>query len=158
MARQHERALAAAQQAIDLNPNFAFGHFALGETRIFQGHFSQGLDPILRCLRLSPRDSLASFFVSLVALAHYHLGNYSEAMRWSERALQRRRTYPVLRTAAATLGQLGRTEDGHTLVREMESIKPVNTERHWELTCPYADLTHEVHLLDGLNRVGFVKP
>src|SRR5262249_22266465 len=54
MARQHERALVAAQQAIDLNHNFAFGHFALGETRIFQGHFSQGLDPILRCLRLSP--------------------------------------------------------------------------------------------------------
>jgi adenylate cyclase len=158
MAKQHERALAAAERAVDLNSNFAFGHFALGETRIFQGRFSEGLDPILRCLRLSPRDPLASFFVSLVALAHYHLGNYLEAMRWSDRALQRRRTYPVLRTAAATLGQLGRTEEGHGLVREMERIKPVNTERHWELTCPYADVAHEVHLLDGLRRVRFVKP
>jgi adenylate cyclase len=109
-------------------------------------------------LRLSPRDPLASFFVSLVALAHYHLGNYLEAMRWSERALQRRRTYPVLRTAAATLGQLGRTEEGHILVGEMERIKPANTDRHWQLTCPYADPVHEVHLIDGLQRVGFVEP
>jgi tetratricopeptide (TPR) repeat protein len=74
----------------------------LARLAFFQGQFSQGLDPILRCLRLSPRDPLASFFVSLVALAHYHLCNYPEAMRWSERALQRRRTYSVLRTAAAT--------------------------------------------------------
>jgi hypothetical protein len=62
------------------------------------------------------------------------------------------------RTAAATLGQLGRTEEGHILVGEMERIMPINTERHWQLTCPYGDPAHEVHLLDGLRRVGFVKP
>jgi adenylate cyclase len=58
MAQRHERALAAAQQAINLNPNFAFGYFALGETCIFMGRCTEGLDPIVRCLRLSPRDPL----------------------------------------------------------------------------------------------------
>jgi adenylate cyclase len=157
MAQQHERAIAAAQQAIHLNPNFAFGYFALGETRIFMGNFTEGLDPIVRCLRLSPRDPLASFFVSLVALAHYHLGNYREAIRWSERAVQRRRTYAVLRTMAATLGQLGKTEEARDILVEMERIKPMDTERHWRLTCPYADPAHEAHLLDGLHRGGFAK-
>jgi adenylate cyclase len=157
MAKEHERALAAAQQAINLNPNFAFGYFALGETRIFMGRFAEGLDPIVRCLRLSPRDPLASFFVSLVALAHYHLGNYDEAVRWSERALQRRRTYVVLRTMAATLGQLGKTEEARSILVEMERIKPINMKRHWELTNPYSDPSHEAHLLDGLSRAGLAE-
>ena len=156
MARRHERALAAAQQAIDLNRNFAFGYFALGETQIFMGDFAEGLDPIVRCLRLSPRDPLASFFVSLVALAYYHLGNYTEAVRWSERALQKRRTPAVLRTMAATLGQLGKTDQAHSVLVEMERIKPIDTERHWELTNPYANPADEAHLLEGLQKAGLV--
>jgi tetratricopeptide (TPR) repeat protein len=92
--------------------------------------------------------------VSLIALAHYHLGNYKEAVRYSERALQRRRIYVVLRTLAATLGQLGRTEDARSVLAEMEQIKPINLERHWELTCPYADPAHEAHLIDGLRKAG----
>ena len=154
MTRRHERALAAAQRAIDLNPNFALGYFALGETRVFMGHFAETLDPMMRCLRLTPRDPYASFYVSLIALAHYHLDNYEEAVRYSERALQRRRIYVVLRTLAATLGQLGRTEEARSVLAEMEQIKPINLKRHWELTCPYADPAHEAHLLDGLHKAG----
>ena len=42
----HERALFAAQRAIELNPNFALGYFALGETHVFMGNFSETIDPI----------------------------------------------------------------------------------------------------------------
>jgi adenylate cyclase len=154
MTRRHERALAAAQRAIDLNPNFALGYFALGETRVFMGLFAETLDPMMRCLLLTPRDPFASFYVSLIALAHYHLDNYEEAVRYSERALQRRRIYVVLRTLAATLGQLGRTEEARSVLAEMEQMKPINLKRHWELTCPYADPAHEAHLLNGLHKAG----
>jgi pentatricopeptide repeat protein len=107
-------------------------------------------------LRLTPRDPFASFYVSLIALAHYHLGNYEEAVHHSERALQRRRIYVVLRTLAASLAQLGRTEEARSVLAEMEQIKPINVVRHWELTCPYADPANEAHLLDGLRKAGWV--
>jgi TolB-like protein len=155
MTRRHERALAAAQRAIDLNPNFALGYFALGETRIFMGLFSETIDPMMRCLRLTPRDPFASFYLSLIALAHYHLGSYREALHHSERALQRRRIYVVLRTLAATLGQLGRTEEARSVLGEMKLVEPINVGRHWELTCPYADPAHEAHLLEGLRKAGW---
>jgi hypothetical protein len=29
---------------------------------------------------------------------------------------------------------------------------PLHVERHWKLTCPYADPAHEAHLLDGLRK------
>lgn len=73
LAHQHERALRAAQRAIELNENFHPGFFALGETRIFMGDFAEGLEPVAHCLRLSPTDPFSSVFVSLLALAHYHL-------------------------------------------------------------------------------------
>jgi adenylate cyclase len=155
--RRHEAALASAQRAIALNPNFALGYFALGETRIFNGDFVDALDPLACCVRLSPRDPFSFFFISLSALAHYHIGNYREALEYSERALQRRRAYVVLRTAAATLGQLGRTEEASLALIEMGRTKPRCVARHWELTSPYANPAHEAHLLEGLHKAGLPK-
>jgi tetratricopeptide (TPR) repeat protein len=65
LAHRHERALRAAQRAIELNENFHPGFFALGETRIFMGDFAEGLEPIGHCLRLSPTDPFSPVFVSL---------------------------------------------------------------------------------------------
>jgi tetratricopeptide (TPR) repeat protein len=154
ITRQHERALTSAERAIELNPNFALGYFALGEIRLFVGQFSEMLNPMARCLRLSPRDPLVSFHVSLIALAHYHLGNYQEAVRYSERALKKSPMYVVMRTLAAALGQLGRTEEARAVLAEMERIKPTNAKGYWELTNPYADPVHEAKLLDGLHKAG----
>jgi hypothetical protein len=60
------------------------------------------------------------------------------ALRYSERALQKRRTHVVLRTLAATLGQLGRIEEARPVLAEMKRIKPPN-ELQWALISPYAD-------------------
>jgi len=152
MLHRHERSLRSARRAIDLNPNFAHGYFALGETRLFMGQFTEALDPLMFCQRLSPYDPLASVFLSMIALAKYHLCNFTEAAEYCERALQKRRTYVVLRNWSAILGQLGRTEEAQAVLAEMEQLRPVNTERHWKLTCPYADPTHEAHLVDGLRK------
>ncbi len=151
---RHQQALAEAQRAIDLSPNFALGHFALGWVRIFIGRFAEALDPLLRCLRLNPRDPQAYLFVSLMALAQYHLGNYEEATHYAEQALGGRRLYPVLRTLLASLGQLGRTEEAKAVLAEMERIKPLDAERHWEITNPYADPAHRAHLIEGLRKAG----
>jgi adenylate cyclase len=154
LAHRHERAVRAAERAIELNENFHPGFFALGETRIFMGDFAEGLEPIGHCLRLSPTDPFSPVFVSLLALAHYHLGNYDEALRCSEEALRRGRAYVVLRTVAATLGQLGRRDEASTVLAEMERSRPMNLEAHWRLTCPYACAADEAKFVEGLRKAG----
>ena len=151
---RHERALRAAQRAIELNENLHPGFFALGETQIFMGDFAEGLEPIGHCLRLSPSDPFSPVFVSLVALAHYHLGNYDEALRCSEHALRRGRAYVALRTMAATLGQLGRREEASIVLADMQRFKPLNLEGHWRLTCPYARAADEAKFVEGLRKAG----
>ncbi len=153
-ARHHRQALDEAQRAIDLSPNFALGHFALGWVRIHIGHFAEALDPLLRCLRLSPNDPLMFHFMDKVALAHYHLGSYEEAVHYAERALRNRRVHVALRTLLAALGQLGRTEEAAAIREEMERLKPQDAERYWDLTTPYADSAHRAHFVEGLRKAG----
>ena len=90
--------------------------------------------------------------MSLLALAHYHLGNYDEALRWSEQAVRRGRAYVALRTMAATLGQIGRREEARIVLADMQRFKPVNLEDHWRLTCPYARAGDEAKFVEGLRK------
>ncbi len=154
MRRRHEQALAEAQRAIDLNPNFALGHFALGWIRIYIGHFAEAVDPLLRGLRLSPNDPQSDLFFSFIALAHYHQGNYLEAVHYAERGTRRRQHYIMLRTQLACLGQLGRTDEAKTVLAEMDKLAPRDAERLFEITSPYADPAHRAHLLEGLRKAG----
>jgi adenylate cyclase len=154
LTRKYPQALAAAQRAIDLNPNFALGYFALGWVRIYIGHFAEAIDPLLRCTRLNPNDPQLGMFMGIVALAHYHQHNYEEAAHYAERGLRGRRVYFVLRTYLATLGQLGRTEEAVAVRAEMERMRPSYAAFHWSMTNPYADPAHLAHLVEGLNKAG----
>jgi tetratricopeptide (TPR) repeat protein len=93
-------------------------------------------------------------FKSQIALAHYQLGNYEEAVYFAESALRSRRIYNVIRTLAASLGQLGRTEEAGVALAEMERIKPTDAEGHWDTTNAYADPDHAKHVVDGLRKAG----
>lgn len=151
---RHQMALAEAQRAIDLNPNLALGHMALGWVRIYIGHFAEALDPLLQALRLSPNDPLAFSFLSRLALAHYHLGNYEEAVHFAERSVAGRKIHFVLVTLLASLGQLGRTDEVHDLLEDIARATPADIERYWEVTHPYADAAHRAHLYEGLRKAG----
>ncbi len=154
MTRQHQRGLASAQRAIAISPHFALGFFALGFTRLFMGQFKEALDALLRALHLSPHDPMSFLFVNMIALAHYHLGHYEEAADWAERSVRGRRVYTLLRGQLASLGQLGRIEEAARVFAEMGRIKPVDAERYWRISNPYANEAHEVHLIEGLRKAG----
>ncbi len=155
MSHRHKAALAKAQRVIDLSPNFALGHSALGWARIFIGHFSEALDPLHTALRLSPNDPLSFLFMRNLALAHYHLGNYEEAIHYSERALTTRRQHLTLIMMLACLGQLGRGEAAKALLPEIISMEPADVEHYWPVVFPYADPAHHAQLLEGLKKAGF---
>jgi adenylate cyclase len=154
MAGRHQAALAAAQRAIDLNPNFALGYLALGWVRIFIGHFNQALEPLLHTLRLSPNDPIAFLFIHHIALAHYHLGNYEEALHFGERALVTRRNHFVLVVVIASLGMLDRVDDVRPLVDEASLLGPPDAKAYWAAVYPYADPAHREHLYEGLRKAG----
>lgn len=148
-------AVEEAQQAIDLNPNLALAHMGLGWARIFTGHFAQALDPLHMALRLSPHDPLTYLILDRIALSHYHLGNYEEAVHFSERGLSLRRAYFNRVVLLASLGQLDRQAEARRLVPETLSNVPADIEHYWKVLTPYVDQRHRTHFLEGLGKVGF---
>src|SRR5437660_5778306 len=84
-------AIAHASRAIELNANFALGHFYLGIGLSLDGRHQQALEAIETGLRLSPRDPRASTWLANKARVLYHLRCYEEAI---ETALSARRIQP----------------------------------------------------------------
>jgi adenylate cyclase len=154
LSAQHQAALAAAQRAIDLNPNFALGHLALGWTRIYLGNFSEALEPLLRAIRLSPNDPLTFLFTSLIALAQYHLGNHEEALYFAERALTSRRNHMVLTVVIACLVVLNQLKEAKSLLAEALANAPADPKGYWQAAHPYADPAHRDQLFASLRKAG----
>ncbi len=151
----HERALAAAQKALDLNANFALAYFILGIVRVFFGRFDAAVEPLQRGIRLSPHDPQTFFFVYFIALAQYHMERYEEAAKSALSGIDMRPTYLLNRTLAAAYGQLGRNEKAAAALAEMKRLMPKDTERFWIVTNPYANPEHLHHLVDGLRKAGW---
>jgi tetratricopeptide (TPR) repeat protein len=84
-------AIAHASRAIELNGNFALGHFYLGIALSLDGRHEEALDAIESGWRLSPRDPRASTRLANKARVLYHLRRYDEAI---ETALSARRIQP----------------------------------------------------------------
>jgi pentatricopeptide repeat protein len=154
LTRRHEQALAQAQRSLDPSPNFSLGFFALGWIRIYIGHFPEAIDPILRSQRLNPNDPQSGARLAIVGLAYYHQHDYETALRYAERGPRRRRHPLVLRTLLASLGQLGRIEEAHEVLREIEQAKVCTQPRYWEITNPYLNEAHLAHLREGLLKAG----
>ena len=157
LAKQHEQSLAEAQRSIDLSPNFSLGYFALGWIRIYMGNFADAIDSLLHSLRLSPNDLQAGTFIGQIALAHYHLGHYEEAVRDVERALRRRQIPFLLRLQLACLGQLGRIEEAKAVRAKLAVFEPLDAARYWKVISPYAEPTDGAALADGLRKAGMTE-
>jgi TolB-like protein/Flp pilus assembly protein TadD len=153
--RHPEAALAEAQRAIDLNPSFALGYLALGRSRVICGHFAEALDPLHTALQLSPHDPMAYHFLNYIALAHYHLGNYEEALHHAGRAHTLRRVLSTLVALLASLGQLGRLQEAQPLLSDLMAPDGTDIAIYLQAIYPYADLAHRAHLYEGLRKAGF---
>src|SRR5262249_10275462 len=103
-------AIAHASRAIELNENFALGHFYLGIVLSLDGRDEEALQALERGLRLSPRDPRASTWLANKGRVLYHLRRYSEAIEAASEARRiRRHAYGSL-VLVASCAQLGRNE------------------------------------------------
>ncbi len=150
---QHSDALDEAEKAIALNPNFGFGHFRLGQVLIYAGRAKEAVAPIERSLRHSPYDPQLGGMRGLLALAHFHAGDYEDAVRQARTAISQKnlRATPVL---AASLMRLGRAEDAREAYRlyiEQSRNVPANLNT---LAVPYADPADREDLRAALREAG----
>ena len=149
-------AIEYASHAIELNANFALGHFYLGIALSLDGRHEEALKAIETGWRLSPRDPRASTWLANKARVFYHLRRYEEAI---ETALSARRIQPHaygLLVLVASYAQLGRNEEVRMALADIDAL-PDGSEKttRWYLD-RYADPAAREDMADGLRKAGLL--
>ena len=149
-------AIEYASHAIELNANFALGHFYFGIALSLDGRHEEALKAIETGWRLSPRDPRASTWLANKARVFYHLRRYEEAI---ETALSARRIQPHaygLLVLVASYAQLGRNEEVRAALADIDAL-PDGSEKttRWYLD-RYADPAAREDMADGLRKAGLL--
>src|SRR5438270_8989969 len=147
-------AIAHASRAIELNENFALGHFYLGIGLSLDGRHEEALEAIETGLRLSPRDSRASTWLANKARVLYHLRRYEEAI---EIALSARRIQPHAYGSlvlVASYAQLGRVEEARSALAELPTLPGGSAKTTLWYLDRYSDPVSREHMTEGLRKAG----
>jgi TolB-like protein/Tfp pilus assembly protein PilF len=154
--KQHERATAAAEKCLAVEPNFAEGHAVLGLILVYSGEPSAAIDSVHRAMRLDPH--YRDIYLHLMALAHVRLGELEQAISLLERRLVRKPESDISRVLlAAAYGHLGKVEEGRAQWAEALRINPDYSLEHRRRILPFKNPVDFEHILDGLRKAGLAE-
>jgi adenylate cyclase len=154
--RRADRAIAAFQEAINVNPSFAAAYVLLGQMYLYRGRPEEAIAQAEQGIRLSPSDPRLFIWLLALAGAHYQLRNYEEAIEIGRRSWSLNRNWPGgLRYVVAGLAQLGRIEEAQAAVAELKRLNPDLAFVEGNLKRLFTDPAAVDHILDGLRKAGF---
>jgi adenylate cyclase len=125
ISRDFSQAVAELNEAIALNPSFAFAHLILGVTYGFGGMPEDGLRHIEIATRLSPRDFTKSANFSSSGLCHFIAGRFDLAADCEHRAVELQPDFvSAWRTYAAAAGMAKRQDEAARALSQAKELQP----------------------------------
>jgi tetratricopeptide (TPR) repeat protein len=143
-----------------LDRNLAHAHAMIGFGKHFIGRAEETEAHVAEALRLSPRDSMAYFWMTYAGIASNTLGRWEQSISWFRRSIEANRNLPNAHFAlAAALAQLGRLEEAHSAVKTGLALDPAYTvsRRRASWTSQSDDPTYLAQLdpiFEGLRKAG----
>ena len=152
--------IALVNKSIELNPNSAIALQIVGSLYAFAGDKQNAIACLESSARLDPRYPSLDFYLGY-ALAHFVAGEYEATVEWTGELLRQMPNHvPSLRYRAASLGLLGRLEEGRQVVQRLLELVPnftiTRARRHIELELnnPFKTPGVADALYEGLRRCG----
>jgi adenylate cyclase len=122
--REHDLAIAEAERALELNPNYPYAYALLGYAMICRGEPERGMTLIEKALRADPRRAKVAYFEYL-AIGNFLLGDYAAALKLAENAAQRIGYLPYLRILLAIFhASLGQPDRARAEVEALLEVAP----------------------------------
>jgi len=146
----HDRAVAAYERALELNPNDADVLVESAWLLAYVGRAEEGIENARRAMRLNPR--YPDWYLWALGVASYDAQRYEEAVT----ALENRKN-PNLKSnlyLAAAYAQLGRQNEAQATVKKILADNPESSIERWGLTQPYQNEAALNHYIDGLRKAG----
>jgi tetratricopeptide (TPR) repeat protein len=103
-----EQGLAYIERALRLNPNYLWAWRLGGMVSWMTGRHEKSIQYYERAMQLSPRDPQSFGSYAGISYPYFFLGQYEQAIHWSERALRDKPRYvPALLSRLAALAMEG---------------------------------------------------
>jgi adenylate cyclase len=137
-----------------MNSGWVYG--IKGALLVWSGNASEGRDQMRIALRLNPHDPRNRLFASSIAASYYMEYDYVAAIEAANWAITAYPAYPnPYRWLAASLGQLGRTDEARKAMRQAMTVSRTAFDLHVRSQPPWFLPEQYEHLLDGLRKAGW---
>jgi len=134
--------IAECEQALALDRNLADAHGWIGFAKYLLGHATETEPHVREALRLSPRDTFASWWMLFAGFAKLLLGADAEAVIWLRRSIETNRNFPLPHFyLAAALAFLDRPDEARSAAQGAVALDPGFTLRRWRIYAPSTNPT-----------------
>jgi TolB-like protein/Tfp pilus assembly protein PilF len=155
VARDFDGAVAALNEAIDLNPSFALAHMMFGSVYGYAGHADEGLHHLRLAERMSPRDFSQPAIYATSGMCHFMAGRYAEAVALERRAVQLAPNFGTAwRTMAAAAGLGGDATTGAEAMAQARRLHPTLSLEWIERFHPIVRQADRARYAEGLKALG----
>ena len=138
MQRQHDKAIASAERALELSPSGARAHGSLGSALSFACRFSEAVQYLEQAFRLDPYPS--SVTLRNLGGAYRAVGRYEEAIVEYKKALKLEPNDLFTHLGlVVTYIKLGREKEAQAEAAEVLRIHPKFSLEHYAKTLPLKD-------------------
>jgi DNA-binding SARP family transcriptional activator len=122
---RHDQSVVELEQAIDLSPNFALGHYTLAFVHSQAGDPHAAIASSDHSRHLSPFDPLLFGMLGARAMALVRLGRFEEAADWGVKAAARPNAHAhILAIAAFSLALAGRLDEARAYLASIHKTLP----------------------------------
>ncbi len=122
---RHDQSVIELEQAVDLSPNFALGHYTLAFVHSQAGDPRAAISYSDRSRDLSPFDPLLFGMLGARALALVRIGQFEEAAEWGVKAAGRPNAHAhILAIAALCLALAGRLDAARAYLTSIHTALP----------------------------------
>lgn len=122
---RHDRSVIELEQAIELSPNFALGHYTLAFIQSQAGDPGAAIASADYSRHLSPFDPLLFAMLGSRAMALVRLGRFEEAAQWAVKAAARPNAHQhIYAIAAYTLALAGSLDEARAHAAAIRKLAP----------------------------------
>jgi adenylate cyclase len=151
--RQHDKAIAECQQAVELNPNSATARTFYGLVLNLMGRFEEAVHELEQGVRLDPFSS--SFSLRSLALAYCNVGRSEEAIEICKKAIQKAPDDLIARIIFIQAYSLaGQQEEAQKEAEEVLRINPNFSLESYAKTLGYRNQAYTDRVIATLRAAG----
>jgi len=153
LRKEHDRAIAAAERAIAVNPNGADAYSQMGFALIMSGKAIEGMKLIKKAMRLNPIPP--AHYLNRLGYAYRFLGRYEDAIEVHKEALKRSPNNLFAHMwLTATYSASGRQEEARHQAEELIRLDPTFSLEEYAAISTIKDKAEVERIIADLRKAG----